>query len=154
MTQSFWVETPGQNPRWENRCSSMRGYFIKKIQSFYNIRKWIYALDGKFETPRNQWEKPVRWHGSQGSLLLYGVPPPKSPVSLLYNLGLPSWVSAPPSSSPKFSLSHFFLCVCRNATLSSPPIDLSFITLGKAITLISLSLKVNKQLDHFNYFPK
>ena len=63
----------------------------------------------------------------------------------------PSRVSAPPS---KFSLSHFFLRLCWNATVSSPPIDLSFITLGKAITLISLSLKVNKQLDHFNYFPK
>ena len=37
------------------------------------------------------------------------------------------------------------MCVC----VFSPPIDLSFITLGKVKTLISLSLKVYKQLDHF-----
>ena len=44
----------------------------------------------------------------------------------------------------KFSLSHFFLRLCRNAIVSSPPIDLSFITLCKAKTLISISLhKVN-----------
>ena len=52
------------------------------------------------------------------------------------------------------SLSHFFLHLYRNTIVSSPPIDLSFISLGKVKTLISLSLKVNKQLDHFNYFPK
>ena len=43
-------------------------------------------------------------------------------------------------------------CLRWNTSVISPPIDVSFITLGKAKTLISL--KVNKQLDDFNYFRK
>ena len=65
-----------------------------------------------------------------------------------------------PLSSQLNPLSDFLSlsisCLCQNTSVcvSSQPIDLSFITLGKVKTLISLSLKVNKQLYHFNYFRK
>ena len=43
-----------------------------------------------------------------------------------------------------FSLCLYPVSVGIQVCVSSPPIDLSFITLGKVKTLISLSLKVNK----------
>ena len=83
---------------------------------------------------------------------------PQHPHVWLYDPAIRSSMILPlaPPSSWLNPLSHFISlsvsCLCRNTSVFSPPIDLSFITLGKEKTLISLSLKVNKQLDHFNYF--
>ena len=116
-----------------------RIFLLRKYKAFTisenRFMPWLEKSKHPKITEKNLWDGTVPKAGCSCMvlllLLLYGVPPPKSPVSLLCNLWLSSWVSDPPSSSPKFSLSHFFPHLCWNANVSSPPIDLSFITLGK-----------------------
>ena len=50
---TFLGRNPRTKPKMGKPVQQYEDIFIKKIQSFYNIKKSIYALDGKIETPKN-----------------------------------------------------------------------------------------------------